>query len=411
MAPAKRKSRRKDPDSPDPDMPDTSPAKMSSKRRKVDWHSVVMNAETDPDPSQTNGLRSPQKQRKIPDPVLSNEDSDSSPEDSAVSGNKNLTESVIASLQIASHPVTVVAEHANEKINDANKVHAYAKIAGRNWTYFVVDQTVNIGRAPDKDPDAQPAGVASPAADAKEVPQVHIDLGPSKYMSRHHASIFYDAENPDGGGWHLRINGRNGVRVNHHLLKRTDGHQLKSGDVLDIGGTQMMFVTPGDKAVIAPSFIEQAKMAASGGDDWTAAQHAHPAPEPTNKFLTTSPHPPTGQPTLAPAPPSYKRDSTPPSAQRDGRDQRGVFDGRPPQSPMYNNRGMMMESTSDIDYSHDAAKDLKPPYSYATMIAQAIFSDEEEKLTLSNIYGWISTNYAFYRHSNSGWQVRSLFYA
>ena len=78
---------------------------------------------------------------------------------------------------------------------------------------------------------------------------------------------------------------------------------------------------------------------------------------------------------------------------------------------MYNNRGMMMESTSDIDYSHDAATDLKPPYSYATMIAQAIFSDEEEKLTLSNIYGWISTNYAFYRHSNSGWQVRSLFYA
>jgi hypothetical protein len=65
---------------------------------------------------------------------------------------------------------------------------------------------------------------------------------------------------------------------------------------------------------------------------------------------------------------------------------------------------MMMESTEEIDYSQDSAKDLKPPYSYATMIAQAIFSSEEEKLTLSSIYQCIMEKYAFYRHSQSGWQ-------
>lgn len=63
-----------------------------------------------------------------------------------------------------------------------------------------------------------------------------------------------------------------------------------------------------------------------------------------------------------------------------------------------------MESTEEIDYSKDAAKDLKPPYSYATLIAQAIFSSEEEKLTLNSIYTWIMERYAFYRHSQSGWQ-------
>lgn len=63
-----------------------------------------------------------------------------------------------------------------------------------------------------------------------------------------------------------------------------------------------------------------------------------------------------------------------------------------------------MESTEDIDYSKDAAKDLKPPYSYATLIAQAIFSSEEEKLTLNSIYNWIMDKYSFYRHSQSGWQ-------
>jgi len=107
---------------------------------------------------------------------------------------------------------------------------------------------------------------------------------------------------------------------------------------------------------------------------------------------------------LAPAPPSFKRSSTPPRPQSDGKNQRGVFDSKSAMSPLYG-RGMMMESTQEIDYSRDSAKDLKPPYSYATMIAQAIFSSEEEKLTLSNIYSFIADKYAFYRHSNSGWQV------
>jgi hypothetical protein len=64
-----------------------------------------------------------------------------------------------------------------------------------------------------------------------------------------------------------------------------------------------------------------------------------------------------------------------------------------------------MESTEEIDYSADTAKDLKPPYSYATMISQAIFSTEEENMSLSNIYKYIMDHYAFYRHSQTGWQV------
>ncbi len=310
---------------------------------------------------------------------------------------------MISYLQVAPHQVAVVNEHANDKIDEAEKVTAYAKIAGRDWTYFVVGQNVNIGRPPDKDADAPQIAASSPLVDMKELLPVHIDLGPSKYVSRHHACVFYDAEYPENGGWHLRVNGRNGVRVNNQLLKRGESHQLTSGDIMEIAGTQMMFVTPGDRAVIDPSFVERAKMAASG-EGWSTTQHAHPQ-APTSDLPAGSLYPMTGnhQP-LAPAPPYFKRAVTPPTLQKDGRNQRGVFDSRPPPSPMYN-RGMMMESTQDIDYSQDAAKDLKPPFSYATMIAQAIFSNEEEKLTLSNIYAWISEKYAFYRHSNSGWQV------
>jgi forkhead protein FKH len=358
---------------------------------------------------QTNGTRLSQKQRKIsPEPNLPHHESPSSPAESEHVDNKDLVESVISYLQVASHQVAAVSEHANDKIDEAEKVTAYAKIAGRDWTYFVVGQNVNIGRPPDKDPDAPAILPSSPLVDMKELLPVHIDLGPSKYVSRHHACVFYDAEFPENGGWHLRVVGRNGVRVNNHLLKRNDSHQLTSGDIMEIAGTQMMFVTPADKAIIDPSFVERAKMAASGAEEWAASQHAHPHPQTSNLpagslYPTTAHHPP-----LAPAPAYFKRAVTPPAAQKDSRGHRGVFDSKPPQSPMYN-RGMMMESTQDIDYSQDAAKDLKPPFSYATMIAQAIFSNEEEKLTLSNIYGWISDKYAFYRHSNSGWQVNEIF--
>ena len=61
--------------------------------------------------------------------------------------------------------------------------------------------------------------------------------------------------------------------------------------------------------------------------------------------------------------------------------------------------------TEDMDYSQDAMKEIKPPYSYALLIAQAILSSDSEQLTLSSIYQFIMDKYSFYRHSNMGWQV------
>lgn len=46
----------------------------------------------------------------------------------------------------------------------------------------------------------------------------------------------------------------------------------------------------------------------------------------------------------------------------------------------------------------------KPPYSYASLIAQALLSAPEKKLTLSQIYTWIMDNYPYYQSENHGWQ-------
>ncbi|KAJ2081826.1 hypothetical protein H4R24_002033 [Coemansia sp. RSA 988] len=46
----------------------------------------------------------------------------------------------------------------------------------------------------------------------------------------------------------------------------------------------------------------------------------------------------------------------------------------------------------------------KPTYSYASLIAQAINSTDDAKITLNGIYTYIMSNYPYYKHAQSGWQ-------
>ncbi|KAE8141128.1 fork head domain-containing protein [Aspergillus pseudotamarii] len=374
----RRRARRKEiqlQETSDAEAPDSSPTRPSSKKRKVE--------------------RTSPHTRPIKTGESADEADHSSPEHE-LSENQDLVDMVISYLDAAREEVRVIRDHSNTKTENKQSIRAYAKIAGRNWTYYVKTLHVNIGREPDReqklDEQSSPVTIA-----ARALPEVNVDLGPSKFVSRLHAEIFYDGE--ETASWHIRVNGRNGVRLNNAILKRGTDATLSCGDIIEIANTQMMFVTPGDKANIHPSFVQRAQRLANGEEDvaaWDASQHAHPHPVPSGAPETS--RPPTGQPSLAPAPHFLKRQVTPPPRSPDTVGARTAK-----QSPLYN-RGMMMESTEEIDYSKDSAKDLKPPYSYATLIAQAIFSSEEEKLTLNNIYNWIMDKYAFYRHSQSGWQ-------
>ena len=47
----------------------------------------------------------------------------------------------------------------------------------------------------------------------------------------------------------------------------------------------------------------------------------------------------------------------------------------------------------------------KPPFSYASLIAQAIISSPKHKLALNNIYTWVMDTYPYYRLQSCGWQV------
>ena len=410
----RRRARRKEiqlQETSDAEAPDSSPSRPSAKKRKVSCRARSpplrsgtefaslrrrhqrTSAKTESE-SQVNRRTSPRTAVK----AESGDEHEDSAGDHDVSTHQDLVDLVISYLNTPREELRVSRDHSNTKTENKQSIEAYAKIASRNWTYYVKTLHVNIGREPDREQrsteQSSPVTIA-----ARALPDVHVDLGPSKFVSRLHAEIFYDGGQTPA--WHIRVNGRNGVRLNNGILKRGADAVLSCGDIIEVANCQMMFVTPGDDANIHPSFVERAQRIASGQEPdpasvaWDASQHAHPQPSQATESARPSS---SGGPSLAPAPQFLRRNVTPPPKSPDTAGARTAK-----QSPLYN-RGMMMESTEEIDYSKDAAKDLKPPFSYATLIAQAIFSSEEEKLTLNSIYNWIMERYAFYRHSASGWQ-------
>lgn len=76
----------------------------------------------------------------------------------------------------------------------------------------------------------------------------------------------------------------------------------------------------------------------------------------------------------------------------------------------------MIQEPSPIPYQHQAPdqsarrpqrKRRRPPHSYASMIAQAILTSAEHRLTLREIYEYVQNRYPrMYEANEPGWQVR-----
>jgi hypothetical protein len=54
-----------------------------------------------------------------------------------------------------------------------------------------------------------------------------------------------------------------------------------------------------------------------------------------------------------------------------------------------------------------SAANAKPVHSYATLITRAIRSaGDSKRMTLAQIYKWITDNFPYYRTAGNGWKVR-----
>ena len=275
--------------------------------------------------------------------------------------------------------VKAAIEYANDKNArfHSEGVTAYAKLAGASWTYYVKALKVYIGRPPDSRPNS---GATSPSY-REMPPEVDIDLGPSKMVSRQHAIIEYDTEGD--GNWAIFVTGRNGMKMDTENYKKGTKATLHSGQVLEIAGVQMMFVLPDVDCKIHP-FFRRRRLSEPQEESFPppVLPQESPVPDgmPSSSHIQIAADSPQGEAATKKKPASAY------------------------------SRGMVLESSDNVDYAADSSRDIKPNISYALLIAQAILSSPEEQLTLNKIYEYIMENYAFYRHTQSGWQVSVKIY-
>lgn len=258
----------------------------------------------------------------------------------------------------------VSSTYSNDK-NPGGEVQAYAKIAGRNWTYFVKTLETTIGRNTEGDRTGEKP--------------IDIDLGPAKVVSRQHATILYNLQTRV---WELRVAGRNGVKID--TVRVPTGSDvprivLRCGTVMDIGGTQMMFILPDTPPEISPAVLNMVQDRLPGIREYISKRANYNQQYYNNNRLTFSN--------------SY---------------QNGPMYGQqaPTAAESYGAALDKQQGYTDVetDLLKEEAKDTKPPYLYATMITQAILLNEEGVLSLADIYEWISSHYAYYRYLKTGWQ-------
>ncbi|ANB12972.1 forkhead family transcription factor FKH2 [Sugiyamaella lignohabitans] len=326
--------------------------------------------------------------------------------------------SIIANLALPDPNIQVAIDHANHKTSNT-EVQAYAKLAGANWTYYVQSLRVIIGRS------SEPS--TSTSGDQNGAEQVQIDLGPAKVVSRRHASIQY---NQDGRYWELTILGRNGARIDK-VSHKEGTTRLFSGNIIDIGGVQMMFVLPDVEPRVASSFLNAARRFSPRVNNVVPSQQASSQSSEAAAAAAAA----AGLVSLSPGRNQqgvhkFENSTGPSNEQKQDYVAAATLAGAAAYASSVNGQGgagayannaayprgvamitrpqvrgvLQTSHYVDQDLSADDAKDIKPPYSYATMITQAIMSSEEMMLSLADIYEWIMHRYSFYRHSKSGWQ-------
>lgn len=345
------------------------------------------------------------------------------------------TNAVISVLQGPDQATMVSKQYSNDR-NLATEVQAYAKISGTDWTYYVKGLEISIGRNTD-------TAVHVPNVDVKDgLNTIDIDLGPAKVVSRKHAVIKFNMQH---GGWELLVLGRNGAKVNFKRVPVGPAAPpvlLTSGTILDIGGTQMMFILPEQEPLVSQACINHLipKLVARYGTAVNSGYRSNDINALLYDILKESDY-------LKRQPPQQPQQQQIRTFKMygNGTSNHGEFgpamqlnaDAQFVGGPSnINNGGVMLTpgtsngqavhndlnlsytgpnpSLSQIgfpqsldfasDLSRDENKNVKPPHSYATMITQAILSTREGVISLADIYKYISSNYAYYRFAKSGWQ-------
>ncbi|KAG0057533.1 Pre-rRNA-processing protein fhl1 [Gryganskiella cystojenkinii] len=176
--------------------------------------------------------------------------------------------------------------------------------------------------------------------------QVDIHLGPTKAISRQHARLFYNFTTQR---FEMMVFGKNGAFVNDQFVEKGVTVPLENRTKIQIGEVSFSFLLP---KLESDDHTHDAASSSSSGVSKTGGGAASG----------------TG---------FHKAALT-----------------------------VKKETSTEIGTggTGDALGDSKPPFSYASLIAQAINATPTRKLTLNGIYQHITTHYPYYQMSQNGWQ-------
>ncbi|CAO3607034.1 unnamed protein product [Mucor fragilis] len=236
---------------------------------------------------------------------------------------------------------------------DPGSVQAYAKLEGEDLCYYMRTLQVSLGRK-----------VSNPN-------NVDIPLGNTKSVSRQHARLFY---NFSLQRFELMVFGKNGAFVNERFVERGVTVPLENKTKIQIGEMAFVFLLP--KKEPDNSANKSSNAPKHNIEDFGYISTPHQLEKVMTNIQSAENH----TSTSSPAHDDYNRDDN--SIQDDNDQHSETSEATNP----YNN------------------KDIKPPYSYASLIAQAINSSSDKRMTLNGIYNYITTNYPYYQMAQNGWQ-------
>ncbi|CEP15122.1 hypothetical protein [Parasitella parasitica] len=183
---------------------------------------------------------------------------------------------------------------------------------------------------------------------------VDIPLGNIKSVSRQHARLFYNFATQR---FELMVFGKNGAFVNEQFVEKGVTVPLENKTKIQIGELSFVFLLP--------------RM---------DAEEAAPVHHDSSGYIS--------------APQQLEKKRT---LHQDKRKRPSIQ-----LSPAKEDAWVDMASPDDITLH--ASPDIKPPFSYASLIAQAINSTANKRMTLNGIYTFITTRYPYYQMASNGWQ-------
>lgn len=394
-----------------PTQPRSQPA---NRKRRVSSGTSSQSSKSPADVYQANTGVAPtaapsrRRRQKTPEEEAAEEEeewSDETAADDEELSSQDAINDIVHCLTVPGYTTAAAHNYLNTKTEEVwgeGNISAFARILGRDWTYYVKDQVVHFGRAP---------GLEDSLHDVEDSAPVDIDLGPSKVISRMHAELTFLGET-----WSLSVKGRNGVKVDDVVVKKGESIVIHSGSVIAIANTEMLFHTAEGEPDVDQIYLDRIAAPTNNmmrSEDLTnsnrqilpAQSPARPPREPFYAYYAAPSPGPNGQMIMAPGPYQTARPVTPNRTSPPKRDANGsTAKKRSPPATGNRSKAIMMESTEQIDYSLDENFAIKPQCSYASMITWAIVSVDEECMSLANIYEWIKAHYAFYRFASAAWQ-------